>query len=266
MTEYIQTDRELHWLSQVIARVNRSFVEEKKDDSHTNLYFDAVNSRLLGRWINTPKGRIILSLNFNNKEFEWLDENFNILNGVSVISKNSATLQDTIGKFAGGIGLDPDKFNRPLHFEIPDYGIEYLCKNDLSYTGLKSWIFFRELANITCFDMIGYLQTESEVRIWPHHFDTGIYSMVNENLGLGFGLAMGDSIIGEPYFYLAGYAGGSPVTSSQLSELYAGKWVNTEQWEGAVLPISKISDSSIDLSLEVIRRFIMESASWYLNS
>ena len=50
-----------------------------------------------------------------------------------------------------------------------------------------------------------FLQTNVEARIWPHHFDTGIYAMPNEDIGLGFGLAMNDGLVGEPYFYLAAY-------------------------------------------------------------
>ena len=48
MQEYINTDRQLHWLSQVITKVNRSFVPAEKDDSHTNLYFDVIQKGIYG--------------------------------------------------------------------------------------------------------------------------------------------------------------------------------------------------------------------------
>lgn len=38
LSSYNAADRQLHWLSQVIARINRMFVSPKEDDSHTNLF------------------------------------------------------------------------------------------------------------------------------------------------------------------------------------------------------------------------------------
>ncbi len=52
MQAYIKTDRQLHWLSQVIAKINRTYVPKKNDDSHTNLYFDNLGKRITGRWID----------------------------------------------------------------------------------------------------------------------------------------------------------------------------------------------------------------------
>ncbi|MFT5886141.1 MAG: hypothetical protein ACI9IP_002605 [Arcticibacterium sp.] len=42
MTGYTQTDQQLHWLSQIIAKANRTYVPAEEDDSHTNLYFNAL--------------------------------------------------------------------------------------------------------------------------------------------------------------------------------------------------------------------------------
>jgi len=58
-----------------------------------------------------------------------------------------------------------DTFFQPLHFEIPDYKIETLNKEDISVEGFLSWIYFRDLANRASLDMLGYLQLESEIRI-----------------------------------------------------------------------------------------------------
>ncbi len=46
MQEYNNSDRQIHWLSQVMAKANRAYVPEQKDDSHTNLYFDAPEKRI----------------------------------------------------------------------------------------------------------------------------------------------------------------------------------------------------------------------------
>ena len=174
MQEYSNSDRHIHWLSQVLAKVNRAYVPEQEDDSHTNLYFDDIGKRILGRWIDGPKGKMILGL-----------------------------------------------------------------------------------------DMLGYLQAESEIRIWPHHFDTGIYTMVSDNLGLGFGLAMKDALLGEAYFYISGYGAESPLEYQNLPNLSAGRWESGEQWKGAVLPLSDLPDSSHEEAIQVIRSFIKEATDWF---
>lgn len=48
----------------------------------------------------------------------------------------------------------------------------------------------------------------SEVRVWPHHFDTGLYIPVskdesgNDIQSIGLGLAIADAYVSEPYFYI----------------------------------------------------------------
>ena len=73
MKNYLKTDQQLHWLSQLIARANRSFVPEQTDDSHTNLYFDSLGDRIVGRWITTEKGLLLLTLKLSTLHIEWLD-------------------------------------------------------------------------------------------------------------------------------------------------------------------------------------------------
>ena len=50
MEGYTYADQKLHFLTQVIAKANRSYVPTKPDDSHTNLYFDTLDNRIVGRW------------------------------------------------------------------------------------------------------------------------------------------------------------------------------------------------------------------------
>jgi hypothetical protein len=109
------------------------------------------------------------------------------------------------------------------------------------------------------------LQLESEICIWPHHFDSGIYIQVKADLGLGFGLAMEDTMLGEAYFYMSGYGGESPISYQNLTQLSAGKWEIGEHWKGAVLPTNTISDSSHEEAARVVHLFIKETTAWFLN-
>ncbi len=266
MQEYVITDRQLHWLSQVITKVNRSFVPAEQDDIHTNIYFDVIGKGIYGRWISTPAGKIIFFLDLDSLSFKWLDSKKVILFEFPVFNANLKELEGKAGEFLKKLGMETAQLSTPLHFDLPDYGIQKLKADNFSKSGLKSWMYYREIANLACFDTLGYLQTTSEIRIWPHHFDTSIYTPLTEHLGLGFGLAMEDSLVGEPYFYLAAYASDSTISYSDLSNLSAGRWETESQWKGAVLPLSDLPFSSHRVALEKIRRFIEEGTSWYFKA
>lgn len=152
----------------------------------------------------------------------------------------------------------------PLHYEIPDYQFSRIDDDGWSATGLKDWMYYRNLANQACVLKLGYLQTESDIRIWPHHFDTGIFSQVSQDFGLGFGLAMENTMAGEPYFYMAGYNGESPISYHNPAPLTAGKWEIGEYWKGALLPLSTLSQLSGNEALGKTKAFIKETVDWFL--
>lgn len=256
MQEYNQTDKQIHWLSQVIAKANKAFVPEKADDSHTNLGFDNIGGRLFSRWIDGLDGAVILSLNLQKQAFEWLDENQNSLDEVPITGKSMEQLEKAVSRYPELLKMQTNTFFSPLHFEIPDYGIESLAKNDLSDEGHQQWTFFRTLANRACLEMLGYLQKEEEVRIWPHHFDTGIYTMATKQLGLGFGLAVKDAMVGQPYFYLSGYNQQAPLSYENLHQLTYGAWETKGQWKGAILPLDVLEGFSEEKAGNMIRKFM----------
>jgi len=265
MQEYIKTDQQLHWLSKVLTKANRAFVPAKEDDSHTSLSFDSIGGRLFGRWINGPEGLVMLTLNLQKRAFEWLNEKQSILEEVAVPEKSMKQLEENVSRYPYSLKIKTDTFFSPLHFEIPGYGIESIGKDDLSDEGLQQWTFFRALANEACLEMLGYLQKDSEIRIWPHHFDTGLYAGINKGLGLGFGLAMMDSMVELPYFYLAGYGEGVNVSGLVLPGLSAGHWETTGPWKGAVLPLDRLSGKTYTEMVEDIRSFIREVSDWYMH-
>jgi hypothetical protein len=264
MQAYIKADQQIHWLCQVIAKVNRAYVPEKEDDSHTNLYFDAVGSRILGRWIDGPDGKMIFTLNLNNYCFEWLDGKLTTRAKVSVFNKDLDMLNKEISEYPFAKGIDIEKLFKPLHFEIPNYKFNRLTENELSAEAVRQWKYYRGIANMACLSLLGYLQLESEIRIWPHHFDTGIYTKISESPGIGFGLAMADSMINIPYFYITGYAGNKQVQYDHLNDLQSGRWVITNNWNGAVLPLSELSGKLFREAEKEIFGFIRQAGDWFL--
>ncbi len=127
---------------------------------------------------------------------------------------------------------------------------------------VENWIHLRKLANEACTHVLVYLQQSGEIRIWPHHFDTGLYVEATPAIGIGFGLAMEDKLVGEPYFYLTGFGLGEKKPNyEKKSILPAGEWVLSKKWKGAVLRISDLEPGN---ESEIILTFIGAVLQGYL--
>ena len=244
---YTNTDQTLHLLCQIIAKANRTFVPAKKDDSNTNLAYNMLKNRIEGRWIIAPKGKIILSLNLSNFQFEWVDEQNIILDSFPSIGFTIEKIENEIDKGLSGFGLHSGSFKEPMHYKIPEYSSLNDPITPISYDEIRLWKMFRGLANVACDNLMSSLKIKGETRIWPHHFDTGIYIEPSPQIGLGFGLAMEDSFVGEPYFYFSGYGlNDYTIDYTNFQELEIGKWIVEENWKGAILPLKDLEGTKPD--------------------
>ncbi len=266
MKSYIEIDKHLHLRSQIIAKANRTFVPSKDDDSHTNLYFDPVGSRLLGRWIDTPSGKVILSFNLINQHFELLNQKLNLIANHNSNGQTISNIEKELESSFSNIGLNSRDFRKDLHFEITEYDFAESVLSELSSSGLEQWKSFRYLANIASLDLLGLSQANSEIRIWPHHFDTGIYFEINPDLGIGFGLAMADSMIEVPYFYMSAYTLNkeAQVVYEDLPKENLWSWHVTEHWKGATLRLDQLNIDSWEHSTVILQSFCKNTLSWYL--
>lgn len=265
MQLYIQTDQQIHWLSQVIARINRAYVPAKSDDSHTNMYFDPVAGRLAGKWIKKDEQNLMFSLNLKTKQFEWQDNYLKVLHTFGFFEKTMLQIEQDLAIYPESIGMKTEKIFHELHFTIPDYHIESLSSNDFSGDGVRDWMNYRQLANQACLYFLGFLQRDAEIRIWPHHFDTGIYLQLTAKFGFGFGLAMKDTLIDRPYLYLAAYSSGKQIQFNHLTDLGKGYWIIGENWKGAVLPADELNERTGCMNTEVIFQFIREGCQMYID-
>jgi len=264
MTRYTQTDQQLHWLSQILAKVNRTFVQAEEDDSHTNLYFDALGNRIMSRWIKAGDSNIIFTLNLDNLRFEVLDIKQQIIASFETISHTAKEIEKNIEEVLPSLGLDSKGFSKELHFEIPAYSFKEDPIPRIDEDSLKVWRHFRQIANEACSLLLGHAQVEAEIRIWPHHFDTGIYTMINDNLGLGFGLAMEDSMAGAPYFYVSGYPKTGAMDYIKLPESEAWKWEVGEHWKGAILPIDQLESKTNSEQKHILKNYLIEIFQWFI--
>ncbi|MEM7181657.1 MAG: hypothetical protein AAF518_12135 [Spirochaetota bacterium] len=259
MQAYKTIDEQLHLLCQPLAKVNEGFVSPAADQSHTNLSFDPVSGRIYARWIENGTGKQILALNTNEQKFEWLDENFQVKEKVAAANKSIVEIEQAIQQSLTKVGLSPDKFPKGMSYEIPDYSFAGQAIAKLDSQACANWQKYRNLANLACQQTLTYLQAVEQVRIWPHHFDTGIYVEANQHIGVGFGFAMADSMIDAPYFYVAAYPlKDKSFGQNTLPNLSDGEWKVSESWHGAVLSAEKLPVDELENNLDKVAIFVKE--------
>jgi len=262
MNNYIQVDQQLHRLCQIIAKVNRTFIKKKPDDSHTNLGFNHNQGRIEGRWIETEKGKIRLILRLADVCFVWMNEREESVQTVSTAKKSIEEIESQLKKGLEESGLDGSDFQAPMHYEMPEYSFSDQPVSLLSRLALNEWVHWRSIANEACQYLINAYNRKEEIRIWPHHFDTGIYMDLNNGLGIGFGLAMKDTMVGAPYFYATCYPDEGIPDYSDTPDLGNGRWI-VQQWHGAVLSLQDLQSKSKPVAKAEIQQFINETMGWY---
>jgi len=151
-----------------------------------------------------------------------------------------------------------------MYYDLPDYGFNNAPFQTIDRDGLSQWQTWRQLANQACEAFLGYVQTSSENRTWSHHFDTGIFTQINTRMGVGFGLAMSDSMVPSPYFFLTGYLSDKEIDYTNPPHLDRGNW-KTEDWKGAVFPLSDVSALKREDGVRALKAFMVETTLWYLS-
>lgn len=267
MQEYIRTDQYLHQLSQIIARANRNFMPEKPDDSHTNLYYDVIGERITGRWFKAVGKFLTLAIDLDAWQFQILQGPRHVLYACDIVEKTTLQLETTLAAEWKNMGLDTGNLLAPMHFEIPEYPFAGEALKPAGALDLNRWKAMRRLANETGLHLLAHLQTPGEVRIWPHHFDTGVYTEPHEDLGIGFGLAMADQMVPSPYFYLAAYPSDNrPINYIHLPDLPAGRWIVGDHWKGAVLPLDELENYSNAVHAETTIAYLSTALNHYYES
>lgn len=258
MQGYNNTDQTLHQICQILAKAGRSFVPKQDDDSHTNLYFDALAQRIHTHPFGDPQRT--LAFHLYNSTFEWVDARQRPSMITKLAGQTMAQLEQLIAGQLLETGLDEQAFLEPLHFEIPKYEHPDIFM-PLTEEAVGEWRYYRRMANQVGNALLGFLQQEGQARIWPHHFDTGTYCIIDNYMGIGYGLAMQDEMVEAPYFYLSGYPQKGKVDYHQKPPLTNGHWLLSDHFKGAVLPITQLPGKG---SMKMILKFVQEATEWYL--
>lgn len=112
-----------------------------------------------------------------------------------------------------------------------------------------------------------YLQQsglQSEVRVWEHNFDTGIYCKHANGIDQYAGYAPADKeAYDKPYFYNSFFVNGKRVIPYNFKPLQNIIW-ETERWGGAILPMDRFEN--VEGFLAAAPGFLKETTEEYLSS
>lgn len=232
----------MHIAAQYLAAAGISFLDKQPDDSHTNVGFSPelriMYSRSLG------DGDLKLQLSYDRFALEWTQEGV-VRNALTLEGKSHQQVLTWLAEISREIGLQKPYVYR-FHYELP-----YAVEADFTFRRNPSEIDrlaeMRITAHQAVSDLIDHQDIASEVRIWPHHFDTGAYGSLSGTSGIsiGLGLAIPDSVSASHYYYVSGYDDHGIISPEGWDDLPLGSW-HAGTYKGAVLPVQSWNREQID--------------------
>ncbi|MDT0539412.1 hypothetical protein [Croceitalea sp. P059] len=225
---------EFHLASQYLAMAGKSFLEAKDDDSHTNLGFFKEDNTI--RTWSLDNSGTYLAFSFDSFALQWGTDEAKV--SFALKGKSHADIISWISKMAVASKIDKP-YNYDLHYDLPfnqnDNYVFELSDKEILNNLLQLRILAQDVLKI----FLNKQKLESDIRIWPHHLDTGAFFVLKDDSGksIGMGMAIPDSLIDDHYFYISGYKGHNSLNPDNFSKLTHGEWKNNG-FKGAILPSS----------------------------
>jgi hypothetical protein len=233
-------EKMMHLAAQYLAAAGISFLEKKEDDSHTNLEFSVKDGSLASRSLNDLRAKLVL--HYTDFSLEWKTSSSSqklLLNG-----KTHAEIVGWIRQISSDAGINKS-YAYDFHYELP-YSIsdEFVFELE-SKKRLDELLRLRILSQNALKNFLENEGYDTEIRVWPHHFDSGLFlaSVDDGNLSIGMGLAIPDTVCDDHYLYVSGYRDHNGIDPSTFAELSQGEW-KSDGFKGAVLSASDISEAN----------------------
>ena len=249
-----QAELVLHSLAQLLALTAMQWIPPQPDDSQANLLYNSTHHRLESRPFALDGQRVRLVLDTTTLALAFTNDQDNPL--VS-FGPPQQTPNQTQAWWQAQMQAWGVLTFRPVNYRLDQPPVALDTPYPLPAV-LPAWNYWRTEANEALRRLNEWSGQASEVRIWPHHFDTGVYYAQlgtdgQEQAASWAGYAIADSLSELPYFYLSGYIRGQSIDFASLPPLSIGVWHISVGWTGALLPVSSVQ------SLPDIDRFFQES-------
>ena len=252
-----QADRTFHSLAQLIALTGTNQLAIQIDDSQANIIWNSDQARLEGNPFERMGQQLRLVIDLPTFSLQFLDENDKPIDTFYAYNKTPTQATDWWWAVMRSWGFNPTK---PLNYQLEVTPVAL----DTQYSRpakQREWAYWRTMANQKLAELNSISGRSSDIRIWPHHFDTGIYYSIldeqgQERAAIWAGYAIADGVSTEPYFYLSGYDRKYPIDFTTTDKLMIGQWLSRPDWQGACLPVSQITEP------EQITQFLADSYTW----
>lgn len=246
-TLLIQADIAFHRAAQFLSLTAIAAFSAKSDDSHTNLSWNIERQRLEGRWFHGIDGDYRLTLEPVDFELRWENRHRQVVEHLGLeetpVSEVREWWENSILQITGKSGKDTH-----LHYELPSsaaYQTDSFPK--LAHEAVEQWVKWRSTGEKWLLQGLDLLEVMAQPRIWPHHFDTGLFIPAGNGLSIGAGIAPADELSEEPYLYLYGWKDGKRVTpGGSKAPTALGQWIEKRNWVGFILPHGQTINSDND--------------------
>lgn len=228
---------------QFIAVSGKYLLEEKADDSHTNMSWDSKTEMFYGGSIDS---RARVGLHVPSLSLKVSGPTGIELASFSLIGKTKEEGLIWLQQALQLKQINTTNLKLNMHYEIPSHPTDEnkpFPKVDANI--LNELSNHRTIADQLCSDVFSQHSHASSTRTWPHHFDHGVYVPLefdkdgNAIRSFSVGYAVADSLINEPYFYVTQWEKDTEVDYTNAPKLKYGKWL-PEKLNGAALSVSDI--------------------------
>ncbi len=262
-TDYNLEEINLHRAVQLLSLTGVNLIPSLPDDSQNTQVWDPSSEMILGRLFAIDGKNYKMGINLSPFSLSLLSEDLQVLQSIDIGGLDQPALYSIWADWIANLGYRNELVTK-LHYELPE-NAHYKINN---FNGLTNefntaWKELRTMANLAMIALNQISGNTSEINVWPHHFDTGVYYSITEAKGettqsIGAGLAIADSMINEPYFYVYGWTKDGSIDYSAAPSNTNGQWI-TEGWQGAVLKASDVSN------IEETNAFFKEAYDFLLN-
>ncbi len=258
-----------HHAAQYIAMVGRHLIPQQADDSNTNMEFDPETGILVG---NPLSNGMKVGLHLDSLDLAILDQAGHEIKTLPLNGKTKKQGFIDLKEALTSLGIDTGTLKNELHYQVPVHALDkgaIFSVPDKQY--LHENLLYRNNARLVMQEVVADMENAEPVKIWPHHFDTGSFvSFAKNEKGefiqtIGLGLAIPDSMIEVPYYYLSFWDADSGNKPGNFAALTHGKWMMPD-WNGAVLSLSDVlQKTSADEQHKLVYNFFKEAVNAAVN-
>lgn len=265
LSEFIKAEQSIHNHVRIIGAIAKSYFPPVADGSHTNMAWNSVQNRLESRRFKLSDARtVFISYEPGKFLFQFgVDERDSEI--ILTSGKPLSTILYEFEAILNAFELDGKDFRQHVGFRFP----ELFDQHEVSYLPaiemIQSFEKIRTSANESLKRFLNEFDQISEIRVWEHNFDTGIFCEYDNGFEQFAGYTPADKEASKvPYFYNSFFnRENQKVVPIDFPELSEGYW-ETERWGGAILPVTP-SSTSDDL-LNASSAFLSESSRIFLSN